>query len=368
MIDCLIVGGGIIGLSAAYELVRRGATVRIIDDQRSQRTASWAAAGILPPPISRATHDAMEQLRDMSHELYPGWCERLQQESGIDVQFVRSGGIYVARRVGETASLAAALQQWQVDGVELHEIDTDWIQEHEPALNTSPPFRSAYLLPDESTVCPPKLLSALQQCLQESGVQIDRDVRLHGWNRHQSRVESVSTSSGTISTGHICVATGPWSHETLFDLEIDLPVEPRRGQMLMWEFDEPIIHRVINEGLRYLVPRPDGKLLAGSTVEDVGFDDQVTEAGLAELTQFANGLIPALEEHPPTRNWTGLRPFSRDGFPYLGRLPNYENVLVATGHFRSGIHLAPATAQVIGDLLAGMPVECDLQAFAPTRT
>lgn len=205
-------------------------------------------------------------------------------------------------------------------------------------------------------------------CLERRRVTIDHSVKLVEWIRKGSRIEAVKTTNGQLSAKQICVATGPWSHETLSDLGVDVPVEPLRGQMLMWQFEQPILHRVINEGPRYLISRKDGRLLAGSTVEDVGFDDRTTADGIAELTEFATSLIPSMRGRNPTAVWAGLRPGSRDGFPYLGRLPHLENVIVATGHFRSGIHLAPATARIIGQLVGNHTVDIDLNPFAPTRT
>ena len=136
----------------------------------------------------------------------------------------------------------------------------------------------------------------------------------------------------------------------------------------MWQLEKPIIRGVVNEGPRYLLTRKDGCLLAGSTVEEVGFDDSNTAAGITDLTKFAVGLLPALLGSDPTKFWTGLRPFSRDGFPYLGRLPRWNNVTIATGHFRSGIHLAPATAQIVSRLMTGQSIDVNLAPFSPTRT
>ncbi|MCP4189479.1 MAG: glycine oxidase ThiO [Planctomycetaceae bacterium] len=365
MPDCLIIGGGIIGLSAAYELARQGASVRVINCQRSQRSASWAAAGILPPPISRAKHDAMEQLRHLSHQLYPAWCDLLHRESGVDVEFHRCGGVYVARRPGERAALRAALDQWRQDGVQLEQVDHNWLNDHEPALAG---VRSAYWLPDEAIVHPPRLLDALTICLQREGVTVDHQVQFKKWISDDARITGVDTTDGIISADQICVATGPWSQEIAADLGLDLPVEPRRGQMLLWQLDKPIIRGVVNEGPRYLLARKDGCLLAGSTVEEVGFDDRNTPAGVADLTEFAVGLLPALRNDSPTQTWAGLRPFSRDGFPYLGRLPQWNNVTIATGHFRSGIHLAPATARIVASLMTSQSIDVNLAPFSPTRT
>ncbi len=140
-------------------------------------------------------------------------------------------------------------------------------------------------------------------------------------------------------------------------------MEPRRGQIVAWQTPRPFLQRILNEGPRYLVPRADGWLLAGSTVEDVGFDTATTDQGIEKLTALAHRWLPSLRTMPIRDQWAGLRPFVRGGRPLLGQLAPWKNVLVATGHFRSGIHLAPATARVLGQWIRGERPEVDLAPF-----
>jgi glycine oxidase len=172
---------------------------------------------------------------------------------------------------------------------------------------------------------------------------------------------------GEFSAPHVCLAAGPWTPELLRPLGIDLPVEPRRGQIALWKFPEPLLHHVVNEGPRYLVPRDDGYLLAGSTVEEVGFDGATTDEGIAELREFAGGLLPCLAGVAPIQTWAGLRPWSIDGMPYLGRLPGLPGITIATGHFRSGIHLAPATGLLMKQLICDEPLSLPLAPFCLQR-
>lgn len=366
MIDCLIIGGGIIGLSIADELARQGVSVQVLDRRRSQRTASWAAAGILPPPIRRAKHDAMEQLRALSHELYPEWCARLSAESGLSVDYDPCGGVYLGRQPGETAALRASVSQWQADGVSMEELEPASIATFEPALAQVESIQCVYYLPDEALVRPPRLINALRACLESRGVTVADDVEVTRWEPTE-QVHKVHTTSGVIEADQVCVTAGPWSHGVFQEFGLDLPVEPMRGQMLMWKFERPLIRHVVNEGPRYLLSRADGCLLAGSTVEEVGFDDSTTDEGIEELTEFASSLIPSLRETPPTATWAGLRPKSRDGFPLVGHVPQYRKLLVATGHYRSGIHLAPATARLVGQLIRSDTPDLDLLPFTPLR-
>jgi glycine oxidase len=367
MDDCLVVGGGIIGLSLAVELHRHGLRVRVLDRHVSRHIASWAAAGILPPPITRALHDPLEQIRDLSHRLYPDWCQQLADESGIEVPFQRCGGVYVGRSTGERISLQAALQQWRQDGVRVESWSAAELRAAEPHLVPLDSAAAIYHLPDEVLVRPPRILRALRDVLRGAGVPVDEQVELGDWLVESDGAVGLQSSQGTLRARHICVAAGPWTAEIVRPLGVDLPVEPRRGQIVLWHLEKPLVQRVINEGPRYVVGRPDGHLLVGSTVEDVGFQDDTTPEAVRELVRFARSLLPELAQHEPIDQWAALRPASGDGMPYLGRVPGHPRISVATGHFRSGIHLAPATARLMRQLICEQPTDLNLSWFSLDR-
>jgi glycine oxidase len=367
MDDCIVIGGGIIGLSLAVELHRRGLRVRVLDRRRARHTASWAAGGILPPPITRALHDPLEQIRDLSHRLYPDWCQRLAEDAGCDVPYERCGGVYLGRKPGEQVSLRVALEQWQQDGVRVETWSADRLRQAEPALAPLPVSAVIYHLPDEVLVRPPRLLKALREVLRKNHVPVEEDLPPLAWDEITDARVRLRTSHAAYDARHVCVAAGAWSPELLAPLGLNLPVEPRRGQMVRWQLSRPLFQRVINEGPRYLISRADGQLLAGSTVEDVGFQDSTTAEGVAELVQFAQGLTPQLASIEPAEQWAGLRPASLDGNPYLGRVPGQPRISVATGHFRSGIHLAPATARLMRQLICEETPDLDLSWFSLTR-
>lgn len=367
MPKCLVIGGGIVGLSVAYELVRDGWSVQVLDQARPRRTASWAAAGILPPAPSRPGNDALAQLHALSQSRYATWCDRLTHESGVDVGFRRCGGLYLSRRPGDSAALRAAESQWRTDGIEVQELTADELARREPALNVDSQLRDAYLLPSEAQVRPPRLLQALRKCLVARGVQLGDPGPTIGWVSTGSTVTAVTTEQGRWQADAFCVAAGPWSAELLRGLGVSLAVEPRRGQMVAWQLVQPMFRHIINEGPRYLLSRDDGWLLAGSTVEDAGFDDAPTEEGIAQLLSFARQWAIALRNRAPQQTWAGLRPWSRDGSPHLGQLSPWHNVVVATGHFRAGIDLAPATARLVAELLGDKVPRIDLTSFSPAR-
>jgi glycine oxidase len=181
------------------------------------------------------------------------------------------------------------------------------------------------------------------------------------WRTDERKV-MVETSQGARQADQVCVAAGPWSRRLLEPL-VGVDILPVRGQMVLFRCRQPLISHVINEGPRYLVPRDDGRLLAGSTEEEVGFDKSTTLEGVEELRQFACQLLPALRDEPVERSWAGLRPASYDGFPYIGSIPGSRRAFVAAGHFRSGLTLSTGTARVLAQLMCDEPPEIDLDPF-----
>ncbi|MBW3598358.1 MAG: glycine oxidase ThiO [Planctomycetes bacterium] len=359
MLDCLIVGGGVIGLSLAWELARRGRRVRVIDRGEPGREASWAGAGILPPASSSHAVHPLDQLRALSYELQPRWSAMLREETGIDDGYRRTGGIYVARRPGETASLAAMAEFWREEGIAVERLSPESLAELEPALAA---VRAAYLLPDEAQLRNPRRLKALIAACQSRGVEVTAGCEAESFDIAGAQVRGVRAGE-VIEAGQVCICSGAWTRRLLDQLHLPSGIEPIRGQMVMFRTERPILQRIVNEGPRYLVPRDDGRLLAGSTVEEAGFDRRTTEEGIAGLIRFAIDLAPALADAEIERTWAGLRPGTFDGLPYLGRAPGLENVFIAAGHFRSGLHLSAATAVEMARLICSEPNQIDLSPF-----
>jgi glycine oxidase len=403
MTDCLVIGGGVIGLSLAWQLAERGKKVRLLDRQGVGQEASWAGAGILPPASREALAHPLDQLRGMSFELHQSWAERLRAETGIDTGYRRCGGIYLARTAGETAALAAWAETLREEGVEVEklpigldgknpsvgslsrnvthsrhvqcqtsEIHAKTLQTVEPKVVIKPEagglsIRSAWLLPDECQLRNPWYLKALQKICAMRGVEIVPECEVTDFEIAGEQVTGVSTSQGIIRAEQVCVTSGAWTGLLLQKLGMTLGVVPMRGQMVLFRSNRPVATHVINEGPRYLVPREDGRLLAGSTEEEAGFDKQTTEEGIAELIAFARSLLPELESAEIERTWAGLRPASFDGFPYLGPIPGLAKAFVAAGHFRSGLYLSPGTATVMAELMCGERPSLDLSVFRVER-
>ncbi len=366
MLDCLIVGGGVIGLSLAWDLAKRGRQVRVLERGVPGREASWAGAGILPPAARLKAVHPLDQLRALSHELHPAWAAMLREETGIDNGYRRTGGVYLARRVGEAASLTAMADYWREEGIAVEELTPQRLAELEPALGLhggERPFRVAYLLPEEAQLRNPRHLQALVAACRQHGVTVSGGCEAEGFEIAANRMRGVRAAGELIQADQICLCSGAWTRMLLEQIGIPNGIEPIRGQMVLFRSARVLLNRIVNEGPRYLVPRDDGRLLAGATEEEAGFDSRTTEEGIAGLIRFARGLVPALTDAEVERTWAGLRPGTFDGMPYLGRAPGLENVFVAAGHFRSGLYLSPGTAVEMARLLCGEPTEVDLSPF-----
>ena len=370
--EVLIVGAGIAGLSLADELARRGKTVCVLERHRAGRAASWAAAGILPA-VSRTSseHDDFERLRTLSWNLFSEWTTRLHQDSGIDPEFDQAGGLHIATSRGELVSLRVNVTQWRADGLLVEAIDSlaDW-NRYEPALVPTVEqgrIHGGFWVPDESMVRTPQLLEALKQSLRQQKVAILENVEISNWIRHDRAIAKIETNQGAFAAEQYCIAGGAWSAHLGDQVGLDLEVEPWRGQMVMFQAAPGLIRTVINEGPNYLVPRRDGRILAGSTVEEVGFDESNSTEAIHELVDYANSLIPILDQSKVQQTWAGLRPGSGDGKPLIGRSAAFENLYLSTRHFRSGIFLAPATARVLSQLMCGDSPDIKLEMFNPDR-
>ncbi len=252
-------------------------------------------------------------------------------------------------------------------GIAAERLTHDALAAIEPALRPKPAVESAYLVPAECQIRNPRHLKALLAGCAQRGVEITAGAAAEDFEVRGDRLRAVCTSLGSFSASQYCVTTGAWSAAVGGKLGLRLAIRPIRGQIVLLALAKPAVSRIINEGSRYLVPRPDGRLLVGSTEDDVGFDRRTTAGGTSGLLEFALGLVPELAMAQVERCWAGLRPASEDGMPYLGRVPHLENAFVAAGHFRGGLQLSTGTAAVMSQLIEGRQVEIDLSPFRLDR-
>ncbi|HZW31181.1 MAG TPA: glycine oxidase ThiO [Isosphaeraceae bacterium] len=363
--DVVIVGGGVIGLSIAEALARAGLRSTVLDRRELGREASWAGAGLIPPVAERPSKNPAAALRSWSARLYPDWSARLRDETGIDTGYRRTGGVDVAWTESDDLALQSVAGQWRAEGIAHERLAPGDSARVEPALN--PELRAVYYLPDRAQVRNPWLLRALMAAVSRRGVRLKPWHSVEGYSLRGRRIEAVRTSAGEIPCGLVIVAAGAWSGPLLHSIGVRVPTPPLKGQIVLLRGDTPLIRRIVEHGKNYLVPRDDGRVLVGATEHDAGFDTRPTLGDTRDLLDEALRLCPILSQAEVEATWAGLRPGSVDSKPTIGPAPEFANLIIATGHKRAGLQLAPATAELVADLVLGRPPRLDLDPFRPDR-
>jgi glycine oxidase len=377
MTDCCIIGGGIIGLSIARELAGRGRSVRVLARDAGRDTASWAAAGIFPPAPDHPAATANERFTAYADRLHRSWAEELRGETGIDNELEPCGGLHLARDERGTARLRAAWAAWRAKGARCDELTARDVAALEPALRGAVDrghVVGGLLVPEEMRIRPPRHLEALALSCRMRGVEITTDADVRAIDVHGGRVAGlqVATRAGgpateTVRADLYCLAAGAWSGRLAEALGLAIETRPIRGQIALVRLPEQVLTRVVNLGLEYLVPRTDGRLLVGSTIEDAGFEKTTQPQTIEHLLDFAHRLLGPLPAATLEQSWAGLRPGSVDGLPSIGVAPACRNAFVAAGHFRAGLHQSTGTAVLLADLMTGRTPAVDPAPFAPGR-
>lgn len=363
--DVLIIGAGVIGLSIAHALTRQGLRVTLLDAGEPGKGASWASAGVLAPQGAHPQPGPYLDLSLRSLDLYPGWAEQLKEETGVDVEYRADGGLHVALDDGEYAELERRYDAQHALGLPVERLTPEETLKLEPAL--SPEIRGGLFFARMHQVENRRLVRALAVVLARRGAACVAGAPVTKLTVKKNRVTGVETPRGRFHAGMVINAAGCWARTIGDDPAAAPPVKPVRGQMLALEVGTtaPFRHVIHGPG-GYLVPRGDGRLLVGATVEKAGFDTRVTAAGIAGLLNHALRLAPSLDAAPIVETWAGLRPMSKDGKPILGPAA-VDGLILATGHYRTGILLAPVTAQLIAEYIHAGTVSDALKPFLPKR-
>lgn len=365
--EILIIGGGVIGLSIAYKLRLAGARrIAIVERGRLGSEASWAAGGMLGVQAETDSPGHFLDFCRASLTLYPEFIETLSAASDIDPELDRAGTLKLAFTPAEDASLRQHAEWQQKAGLAVEYLISTEVRKAEPFV--SPNVAAGLFFRDDWQIDNRKLLAALRRYTETNEIEVFENTEAASVIIENGRAAGVLTSSGEMRADHIVLATGAWT--SLIKLGVapmPLNIKPIRGQMLEFHTARRLFQHVLIGPEGYLVPRIDGRILAGSTTEDVGFDNSNTPQGVAEIHNMAIDLSPSIAGLNVSNKWAGLRPMTSDGMPVIGTLPGVDDLTVATAHFRNGILLAPITADVVADYILKGTATPWTTIFGPER-
>ncbi len=361
--DVVVVGGGLVGCATALRLMKAGAEVTVVERSVPGAEASSAAGGILAPQAESGGAGPFLTLCLRSRALYPAFVEEVEALSGIRVGFRPSGVLHVAFSEASRERLRARVALQRGLGLSADFLETDAVLRLEPALN--PALAGAALFPDDASVDSRLLMRALSMAAARAGVRfVSGHVR--ALLEVAGRAAGVDVDGARLEADAVVVAAGAWTGLVPGSGVSPRQVRPARGQMVMLRARLPLLERVAFSDQGYLVPRADGHLLAGSTLEFEGFAKEVTAAGLKHILSLALELLPGLGSLPVVETWAGLRPFTEDQLPVLGPGP-LPGLFLASGHFRNGILLAPVTAELLAQAVLARTPSLSLEPFRWNR-
>ncbi len=367
--------------------MRQGSSVTVLERGSAGQESSWAGGGILSPLCPWDYPDEVNRLALRSAALFGDWVEGLRQTTGIDPEYQRCGMLVLQPFDAQVARQWCAAHRVSFESLVL----TDGMFPHPNPLPAgegvitpsslgsnaclpSPVGRGracegaegegeALFLPDIAQVRNPRLLQALRARVVQLGGRIVGQCEVKEIVTEAGRVKYLATTQGDFSADTYIVTAGAWSKVLLGGHALHADIKPIRGQMLLFKFEVPPLPHIVLQKDLYLIPRRDGHLLAGSTLEDVGFDKSTTDEARAMLLQRAVALLPALHDMPIVKHWAGLRPGSPKNIPTIGRHPRLQNLYINSGHFRYGITMAPASAEVLLNELNGTTQPFDVSAY-----
>jgi glycine oxidase len=363
--DVAIIGGGVMGCAVALRLAQRGVRVTVIERGIPGAEASSAAAGMLAPQMESDGPGPMLDMGLRSRALYPSLAVELSEATGIDIGYVKSGVMALALTDEDERALGER-RVWQTArGMRVEALSGDAARELEPALGSA--ARAALYFSDDAQVNPGALARAFSQAAAAAGARFLQGRYVRRVCTHAGVATGVELDGDMLQAGSVVVAAGSWSGLVEGAGVPPSVVRPARGQLVAIETRPPIFRHVLSvHGRGYLVPRRDGTVVAGSTVEMVGFRKEVTVGGLAAILALAQTLVPSLADAPVMQSWSNFRPYTEDHLPVLGATA-VRGLVLATGHYRNGILLAPITAQAIADLITNGNAGFDLTPFSVAR-
>lgn len=364
--DFLIIGGGVIGLSIACELHKKKAgKVTILERGAIGRESSYAAAGMLAPNVEAEKQDDFFYFCNESNRLYPNFSDELLDETGVDIQLDKNGTLYLALTENDSAEIQKRFDWQKRAGLQVEFLSTEETRRIEPFV--SPDVVGSLFFPNDWQVENCKLLDALQKYCEINQIKIRENTVINNLLIENGKIIGAESEGEKFFAEKVILTTGAWTSLVKAQNFTMPKVKPIRGQMIAFQTAKRLFKKVIHSPRGYLVPRQDGRILIGATVEDVGFDKEMTNAGIEYLRETAFEIAPSLANLEIYEKWAGLRPFSTDGLPILGKFAGIENLFVAVAHFRNGILLAPLTAKILADKIAENKDSDYLKIFSPSR-
>ncbi len=359
--DITIIGGGVIGLLTAREFFNAGANVTVIEKNLLGQESSWAGGGILLPLYPWRQEEAITRLAIQSHSLYPDLSAQLLNDTSLDPEWTPCGLL-----ITKNPDITAAQNWCNTNNIEFEKPEADFFNE----LATAP--ENPLWLPKIAQVRNPRLIKSLKQDLINKGVTLLEHCELTGITLTQNRITSIQTTTGQLTVNQLVISAGAWTGQLFQQLFPDMvsnapKVAPVKGQMLIFNAQPEILRTMVLDGDQYLIPRRDGKILAGSTVEQDDFNKSTTTVARDRLTEFALTLLPALKKAPLIHHWAGLRPGTEYGVPYIDKHPEICNLSINAGHFRNGLVMGPASAQLMVDLVLNRPTAIAPEPYKLSR-
>jgi glycine oxidase len=363
--DVVIVGGGIIGASIAFQLAKRHFHVGVLEKGRIASQSSSAAAGMLGAQSEFFEESPLIPLAIKSRGMTPKLAEELRELTGIDIGLVQKGMLKVAVTEEEAAALRRHYEFWQHTDYPVRWLSMDEAAEIEP--NVSRDLAGAMYIPSDGQVSASDFAAAFANASIAYGAK---------WHEYTEVIDlqradysyMIRTNHGTIAADVVVIAAGAWSSRVLAKTGISLPMYPVKGECLLVKTEKPLIQAtVFAKNGCYIVPKRGNRLLIGATSTPHTFDRKVSIHGIMSLLERAHHLLPEMKNAEWEKAWSGIRPQTSDGLPYIGEHPCYPNVWIATGHYRNGILLSPITGVLLADLIEGKGSEVDLAPFSLTR-
>ena len=351
--DYIVIGGGVIGMTTSREIAARGASIAIIDRQNFGNGASKVAGGILSSMRPWDENIDSHKLSEESKKNYSEFIFKLQEESGINVEFIKSGLIIMNEEHSEKT------KKWAINNdIKLtQEIDNNYPEINIPSYSI--------LLPEIYQIRPPLLLNALHKSLQKKSVDMFENSNISNIEIIDNKFRCITLDSGEkIYADNLIITAGAWTDLLLKKIKTSANIKPIRGQMLCVKLKNLTINSIILDEGNYLIPRLDGHVLVGSTMEDVGFMNKTTQIAKDELLNWMYSIIANKKKIDVLDHWSGLRPAVDIGKPVIGNIPDFENIFINTGHFRKGILQAPASAQLLADYLFKNTSFMDIDRFS----